>query len=103
MTPDSAATVQVLEEADSKKDRAAAAMVLGQAVVELVAWLPEEASHGEVEVQPCVDWTDCLLGRLLREVPSGRNPVISRGGKVGMCSAALANHGRTCSRTVLDC
>jgi len=101
MAPDSAATVQVLEEAGPKKDQVVAAMVPGQAVVELASWPPEEAGPGEV--QPCVDGTGCFLWRLLREVPSGRNPVISRGGKVGMCSAALANHGRTCSRTVLDC
>jgi hypothetical protein len=93
--------VEVDAPAVNPADQAGAEAVLTREdAVEPGSWPPGVASRGEART-----WAD-LKGSCrerLRQEPSGWIPDISRGEKVGMCSAVLVDHGRVCSRDVLAC
>jgi hypothetical protein len=67
--------------------------------VERASWPPAGASRGEARTW--ADWTGFCSAVLMAEL-SGI-PEIPMGVKVGMCWAALVDHGRICSRNVLAC
>lgn len=83
--------------ADQGGQEVEAALTL-EATAERGSWLPEVASHGEARTW--ADLKSSCRGRL-RQEPYGQIPDISRGEKVGMCSAVLVDHGRVYSRGVL--